>query len=86
MDDFWFELLVVLMSSLLIIILIIIIFILFKVSKITSSVKKITDKTENLMDRADHISSFFEKTATPVALIKLVSNITESFTKKGRKK
>lgn len=86
MDDTWFQILVVIMSSLLIIILVVVIYILVKLAKVTGSIKKITTKAESLVDRADHISSFFEKTATPVALIKLFSNISDSFTKKGRKK
>lgn len=86
MDNIWFETLVVIMSSLLIIILVITIFILVKVAKVTNSVKKITTKAESLVDRADDISSFFKKTAVPVALIKLFANISDSFTKKGRKK
>ena len=86
MDSIWFEILVVIMSSLLIIILCVLIYIFIKVAKIVSSIKKITDKTENIMDRADNISSFFEKTATPVALVKLVSSISEAFNKTGRKK
>ncbi len=87
MNETWFEVLVVIMSSLLIIILLIIIFILFKIAKVSKSVNKITTRAESLVDRADHISSFFEKTATPVALVKLVSNLSDAFSpKKGKKK
>ena len=86
MDNIWFEVLVVIISSLLVIVLIILIYILIMISKLTNSAKKITAKAENIVDRADHISSFFEKTATPVALIKLVSNMSDVFTKKGSKK
>lgn len=85
MDEFWFQLLVIIMSSLLIIILIIVIVLLAKFLKIANSIKKITDKTEVIVDKADDISSFFQKTTTSVALVKLVSNISEAFTKKGKK-
>lgn len=86
MNETWFEILVVIMSSLLTIILLLVIFVLVKVAKVSKSVNKITSRAESLVDRADHISSFFEKTATPVALIKLVSNISDAFSSKKRRK
>lgn len=86
MNETWFEILVVIMSSLLTIILLLVIFVLVKIAKVSKSVNKITSRAESLVDRADHISSFFEKTATPVALIKLVSNISDAFSSKKRRK
>lgn len=50
------------------------------------SVKHIIGQAEQMADRAEHITAFFEKTATPVALLKLVSNITDVFNKKGKKR
>lgn len=86
MDETWFEILVIIISSLLIIILFLVIFILIKIVKVSRSVNKITDKAESLVDRADQISSFFEKTTTPVAVIKLLSKISDAFTTKKRRK
>jgi hypothetical protein len=49
-------------------------------------VKRITEHAEQVADRAEHISAFFEKTATPVALVKLVTNFSDIFQKKRGKK
>ena len=82
----WFEVLVIILSVFLALFLILSIIISIKIIQIVKALKRITDHAEQLADRADHISSFFEKTATPVALMKLVSNLSDVFQKKGKKK
>lgn len=87
MDDTWFKILVIIMSGLLIIILIIVVFVLYKMAKMMKTVKQITDQASNLVGRADHVANFFAKTAAPVAIVKLVSNIANEFMdRKGKKK
>lgn len=85
MDSIWFEVLVIILSAFLAIFLVLSIIILVKVLQIIKVVKRITEHAEQMADRAEHMAAFFEKTATPVALIKLVSNITDAFLKKGKK-
>lgn len=46
--------------------------------KILSQLKRIIDSTEKVIDKAENIAIFFEKTAPTVALGRLVSNITEA--------
>ena len=82
MDSIWFEVLVIILSAFLAIFLILSIIILIKVIQIIKVVKRITEHAEQMADRAEHMAAFFEKTATPVALVKLVSNITDAFLKK----
>lgn len=85
-DSTWFAVLVIILSVFLAISLILTIILLVKVIQVTKRVKRIVEQAESVADRAEHISAFFEKTATPVALIKLISNISETLQKKVKKK
>lgn len=85
MDSIWFEILVVVLGSLLAILLILTIVAAVFIIKIARMAKRITEHAEQMADRADHMSAFFEKTATPVALFKLVTNFSEVFQKKRKK-
>lgn len=85
MDSIWYEILVVALGVLLAIFLILAIIVSVFLIKIASIAKRITQHAEHMADRADHISAFFEKTATPVALFKLVTNFSEVIGKKRKK-
>lgn len=84
-DTTWFAVLVIILSSFLAIVLLLSIVLLVKVIQIVGQVKRITAKAEDVADKAEHISSFFEKTATPVAILKLISNVTDTIQKKAKK-
>ncbi len=57
-----------------------------KLNQILGHIKDITQKAEQIADRAEHVSAFFQKSAGPAALAKLVSNIIGSIKgHKGRK-
>lgn len=86
MQETWFEVLVIIISVLMIVILLFVAMIGYRIYKLMKTVKTITDQAQGIMDRADHVASFFEKTAGPVAIVKLVSNITEALNRKGGKK
>ena len=85
-DSTWFAVLVIILSSFLAIFLLLSIVIAIQIIKIAKVVKRITEHAEQVADKAEHITTFFEKTATPVALMKLVSNFSEVFQKKGKKR
>lgn len=85
MDNTWFEVLVVILSVTLALFLVLSIFLVVKLIKVAKSLERITGHAEKVADRAEHISEFFEKTATPVAIAKLIANISESFKKKSKK-
>jgi predicted PurR-regulated permease PerM len=85
MDNTWFEVLVVILSVMLAIFLVVAIVLFVFILKVTRQIKRITEHAEQIADKADQLSGFFAKTATPVALMKLVSNISESFQNKARK-
>lgn len=85
-DSTWFAVLVIILSSFLGLFLILGIVLLVKVIQIVGQIKRITEHAEQVADRAEHMAAFFEKTATPVALVKLVSNLAEVVQKKAKKK
>lgn len=85
MNDVWFESLVILLSIMLGLFLLMAIILLVKIIQIVNQVKRITDHAEQAVDKAEHIASFFEKTATPVAILKLIANISDSISKAAGK-
>ena len=85
-DSTWFAVLVIILSSFLVIVLLLGIVLLIKAIQIVKQVKHVVHQAEQVADRAEHISSFFERTATPVAILKLISNMSETLRKKAKKK
>lgn len=71
--------LVIIVSSILSLFLLVGIIALVKFIQILKHIKHITKKAEDIAGRADAVSEFFEKTAGPAALAKLVSNIAQTF-------
>ena len=86
MDSVWFEIIVIILAFFLALFLLLSIIILVKVVQIIRVVKRIIEHAESVADKAEHITAFFEKTATPVAVVKLVSNISDAILRKGKKK
>lgn len=85
MDDNWFEALVIILSVMLGLLLLLSIILIVKFIQISNQVKRITDRAEEAVDKAEHIASFFEKTATPVAILKLIANISDTVHKAAGK-
>lgn len=85
MDTRWFEALVVILSVMLAIFLLLSIILLVRFIQITRQIKRITDHAENAVDKAEEVAAFFEKTATPVAMLKLFANISDKFVKAADK-
>ena len=85
-DSTWFATLVIILSVLLGVMLIVGILLAVKVLEIVKQTKRIVDQAEQMADRAEHITAFFQKTATPVAILKLVSNISDTLQKKAKRK
>ncbi len=77
MSNDWFEALVIILSVMLGLFLLLSIILLVKLLQITKQVQRITDQAEQAVDKAEHIADFFQKTATPVALLKLIANISD---------
>ena len=85
MNDVWFESLVILLSVMLGLFLLLGIVLLVKIIQIVKQIKRITDHAEQAVDKAEHIASFFERTATPVAIMKLIANISDTISKAAGK-
>lgn len=75
----WFESLVIILSIMLALFLLLSIVILAKIVQIVRQIKRITDHAEEVVDKAEHIADFFKKSSGPMALIKIIGNISESF-------
>ena len=78
------EILVIILSTTLAIFLILGIVALVKINKILKHIEYITAKAEKIADKAEAVGDFFQKTAGSTALVKLVSNIVNSFKAKGK--
>ncbi len=86
MDSDWFAALVIVLSVVLIFFMLLGIALVLKLIQVVKTVQRITEQAEAVADKAEYISDFFKKSATPVALLKLVTNISETFYKKARRK
>ena len=85
MESNWFATLVIILSVMLALFLLLFIVLLVRLIQISRQIKRITDYAENAADKADEIASFFQKTATPVAIVKLFANISETVAKTADK-
>ncbi len=76
--------LVIILSITLAIFLVVGIILLIQLIKLTKQVRGITEKADAVMDDVEAVSEFFRKSAAPVAIGQLVSNIVSTIT--GRKR
>jgi uncharacterized protein YpmB len=80
-----FEILVIILSVMLAIFLSLSIAVMVMIVKLIKQIRGIVEKAEHIADKADNITSFFENTATPVAIARLLGNITEVIKGKNKK-
>lgn len=73
--------LLIIVSATLSIFLVAAIIALVKINQILGDMRRIAQKAEKIADKAEAVGEFFQKTAGPVAVAKLVSNVVESFNK-----
>ncbi len=57
-----------------------------KTIQILNHIKHITEKAESLADKAEAVGDFFQKSAGPLALVRLVAGMAESVFQKQRTK
>ncbi len=76
------QILLIIVSVTLTIFLIVGIIVTIKLVQILNHLKQITEKAEKIADSAESVGEFFQKTAGPAAIAKLVVNIVHSFKKK----
>lgn len=75
----------VILSVMLALFLLLSIVLIVRIIQITRQIRRITDHAENAVDKAEEIASFFEKTATPVAIMKIIANVSDTVTKAADK-
>lgn len=80
------EVLVIIVSAVLAIFLVILIFVLIQVYKILRHVRRITAQAQNVADSVEAAASAFERTASPLAVLKVVANIVDQVTRSKRRK
>jgi hypothetical protein len=85
MDEYT-RILVIILGSVLAITLILAITALVKFIQILDHIKRIVEKAEQIADKAESVTEFFQKTAAPMAVARLVGNIAESFMNRKKSK
>lgn len=81
-----FEILVIILSVVLAILLVLSIIFVVVLIKLINQIRVITKKADDIMDDVEAVSGFFRKTAGPVAVTGLVSNIISKVTEATKKK
>jgi hypothetical protein len=79
------QILVVILSIALAVLLVLSIIVAALFIQVLQHLRRITAKAEALADKADSVTSFFQHTAGPAALAKLVSNIVHAVREKKGK-
>jgi hypothetical protein len=54
--------------------------------KILKQVRRITERAENVADSVEAAASTFEKSASPIAIIRIIGNIIEQTTRMRKRK
>jgi len=80
------EILLIIVSATLTIFLLLCIVALIKINQVLGDIRRIAQKAEKIADKAEMVGEFFQNTAGPAALAKLVSNVVHSFSNKRKDK
>ncbi len=80
------KILLIILGSVLAIFLILAIVLTVKIIEIVQHVKRIIEKAEDIADKAEAVGDFFKKTAGPIAVGRLFTNIAESMFKRKSNK
>lgn len=81
-----YEILVIILSITLAILLALCILIAINVNKLIKKIHIISDKAEDVIDDVEAVSGFFRKTAGPMAITNLISNIVSKVADMSNKK
>lgn len=73
------EVLLIIVSATLSVFLVVAIIAGIKIIQILGDLRRISAKAEQVIDKAEAVGEFFQKTAAPAALVKLVSNVVHMF-------
>lgn len=73
------EVLLLIVSATLTIFLIVAMVAVVKFIQILRDIRRIAQKAEQIADKAEAVGEFFQKTAAPAAILKLIANVVSSF-------
>lgn len=76
----------IIVSAVLAIFLVVLIIVLVQANKILKQVRYITARAENVVDSMEAAASAFERTASPLAIIRIIGNIMEQTSKIRKRK
>lgn len=80
-----YHILVVIISVLVILQLVVLVVAGVWMVKLLKDLKEITEKAKHVATNVESVSDFFQKTAGPMAIVKLLANITGAVTHKRRR-
>jgi predicted PurR-regulated permease PerM len=80
------EVLLIVVSSVLSIFLVVLIIFFVYAIKVIKQLRRITERADNVTASVEAAATTFEKAASPLALVKLLSNIVDQTSKMRRKK
>jgi uncharacterized protein Yka (UPF0111/DUF47 family) len=80
------EALLIIVSSVLSVFLIVGIIALIYIIKILKQVRRVTERAENVAGSVEAAAATFERTASPLAIIRLIGNIVDQATKVRKRK
>jgi predicted PurR-regulated permease PerM len=80
------EVLLIVVSSALTVFLIVLVVAIVYVIKILNQVKRITEQAENAVDSVQSAAAAFERSASPLAVLKLVGKIVSQASKYNKKR
>jgi len=82
----YYQILVIILSTFLAIFLALGIVVLILCIKIANRVKTITEKAEAVVDKVEHVGDFFQKSAGPIALARIITKMADNFQSKKSSK
>ena len=80
------QILVIIVSATLTLFLVVSILVLVKVLKVLDQIKRIGDHAEQVAENVEHTSEYFQKAAGPMAILKVIGNLAETFNKTKRRR
>lgn len=80
------EILLIIVSSVLALFLVVTIVAIVYLIGILKQVKKITIQAENVVDSVESAAAAFERTASPIAILKIVGNIVSQVSRMNKKR
>lgn len=80
------KILVIILAATLAIFLVLAIVLMIKLIQVAAGLKRISRKAEDIADKAEAVTDFFDRASTPVALGRFLSNIADAVNKHKREK